>query len=76
MLQTDVLSDNDGTKSAVLFRLLTQTKEASKKRLSESQTHRKKKWKRTIESKKNLYVVQAQYDHRTAADTHLEYQCA
>ena len=31
-VQTDVLSGNHKTKSAVLFRLLTQTKEAPKKR--------------------------------------------
>ena len=31
-VQTTVLSGNHNTKSAVLFRLLTQTKEASKKR--------------------------------------------
>ena len=41
--------------------------------MSEWQTHKKKKWKGKIESKieKKLqfpYVVQAQYEHHTAAD--------
>jgi len=81
-VQTAVLSGNHKTKSTVL--IIKQTKEAPKKRnrgLSESQTHKKKKWKRMIVSKnrKKLqfpYVVQAQYEHRTAADTHLQYHCA
>ena len=78
-----VLSGNHKTKSAVLFRLITQTKDTPKKAivLPGWQTHEKKKWKRTIVKKieKKLqfpYVFQAQYEHRTAAaDTQLQYHC-
>ena len=51
-VQTAVLSENHKTKSAVLYRL-TQTIEAPKKRTVKSdKTHKNKKWKRTIVSKK------------------------
>ena len=82
-MQTDVLLGNHKIKSNALFRLLAQTVEALKKRnrLSEWQTHKKKQWKRKtirkIEIKLQFpYVVQAQYEHGTAADTHLQYHCA
>ena len=83
-VQTDVLSMNHKTKTAVLFRLLTQNKDAPKKRNNDCQSDRhvkKKKWKRMIVSKIEIklqfsYMVQAQFEHHTAADTHLQYDCA
>ena len=59
-----VLSGNPMTKSAVLFRLLTQTKKAPNKRNKDCQ------------SEQFPYVVQAQYKHGTAADTHLQFTIA
>jgi len=76
------MSGHYKTKS-VLFRLLTQSKEAPKKRNRDCQSdkRKKKKWKRKIMSKieKKLqfpYVVQAQFGHRTVADIHLQHHCA
>ena len=65
------------TKSAALFRLLNTNYRGTQ----ESDKHKKKEWKRAIVSKKEIklhfpYEIQAQYEHRTAADTHLQYQCA
>ena len=74
-VQTAVLSGNHKTKSAALFRLLTQIKEAPKKRNRTCRVtndrHIKRKWKRIIVSKKEKkfqfpYVVQAHYEHCTA----------
>ena len=71
---------NHKTKSASLLRLLTQTIEAPKKRnrLSERQTHKKKKQKRMLVSKIEIklefpYVVPTQHKDRTAAYAHLQY---
>ena len=49
-----ILTGNQKTKSAVFFRLLTQTIEAPKKRnkIVKSDIHKKKKWKRTMIEKK------------------------
>ena len=65
------------TKSAVFSRLLTQTKEAHKKinravRVTNSQKDILEKDDSELQFP---YVVQAQYKHRTAADTHLQYHC-
>ena len=63
--------------------LLAQTIETAKKRNRTDKSD--KHIKETVEkddSKRNRkklqfpYVVQAQYEHRTAADTHLQYHCA
>ena len=64
--------------SAVLYRLLTQTIEAPKKRTVKNDKQKEKVEKDDSEKKKLqfLYVVQAQYEHRTSADTHLQYHCA
>jgi len=74
---------NHKTKSASLLRLLTQTIEAPKKRnrLSERQTHKKKKQKRMLVSKIEIklefpYVVPTQHKHRTEAYACLQYHYA
>ena len=70
--------------SAVLHRLLTQTIEAPKKRnrtVRVTNIEKEKVDKDDSESKIEInlyfpYVVQAQYEYCTAADTHLQYHCA
>jgi len=65
-----------------LFRLLTQTLEAPKKRnrTVKNDKHIKRKSGKggqLVKQKLQFpYVVQSQYEHHTAADTHLQYHRA
>ena len=70
---------NHKTSSADVFRLLTLTIEAPKKRNRTVivTNIKRKSGKKMIVSKIEIklqfpYVVQAQYEHHTAADTHLQ----
>ena len=79
-VQADVLPGKHKTKSAALFRLLTQTIQAPNSRnrtVRQNDNIPQKMWRRTILSKIEInlqfpYVVPAQYEHRTVADTHLQ----
>jgi len=67
---------------AVLYRLLTLTIEAPKKRnmtirVTNILKEKVEKDGSKIEIKLQFpYVIQARYEYRTAADTHLQYHCA
>ena len=74
-LQTDVLSGNQKTESAVLFRLLTQTIEAPKKEIKTvrmTNMQKEKVEKDNSEIKQQFPYVPAHFEHSVAADTHFQ----
>ena len=80
-VQSEVLSRNHKTESAIVFRLLTQAVESSKERnrtvrKTNTQKEKAEKDDSKIEIKLQfLFGVPAHYWHHTAADNHLQYNC-